>query len=397
MVLTQGTLHNLATHRTRAMSNSQHSLASARPASGFRAWMHRSGLGSWTELLRQASSEISELAATCGIDWNSLEQRLPATGYLTTGALVPVIEPGYRGRSAFVWRLRVDQFGQEWPHLTFMTFRHGGRQCNFRGFRWAWQAFRRTPQGLLNTRCTKEVRLRSSRTSGCDQVLQIEKWRQRRFLHHQALWRQASPVNGAMPLLQRRLPAHGADGLLQRAELREIRVRGYPALMAKVRHHQHGLCGYQLLGERLFGQCKRNQDLVIRKAGMKRGALVVVHAEVNHQQWPVAICEGVFTALSAGLAWPGPMAIALDAGNLAAVRQQISRHCVFFADNDAWGTQNVGMDQALQAMRADDKICVPYFSRQCVNTRPTDFNDLLCLEGIEAMSAQIRPFWPASC
>lgn len=352
----------------------------------FSQWLQRHGLDNWRSLLMAADEQIENIAKQAGIDWSRLRLRMPAAGELLKGRHIPVYAQDDQWRCAFVWHLQSHRDGSQWPCLVFMSFRQGGIQQIFHGYRWAREShercaplqYTRTPVRQLNDNSHTENEAR---------------WRLQRFNTHQRLWHNAPAATFEHPLLQARLGQCSNESLLSRLNVRSVGTHPMQSLMVRLSHYEHGHCGYQLLHAPGQTTSARRQELVIRQAGMKRGAFVVLHASPGHLHWPVGLCEGVFTALSVALAWPGPIAIALDAGNLSNVRRLIGRTCVLFADNDRWGNHNTGLQRANQAIMKGDRLCIPAFSQASLSTKPTDFNDLLRLEGPDALHQQIRPHW----
>lgn len=109
---------------------------------------------------------------------------------------------------------------------------------------------------------------------------------------------------------------------------------------------------------------------------------------------PILIAEGLATAASLHLALNWPVIVAFDAGNLLEVgpkiRQKYPTHRIIICgDDDAFnGHANVGKDKATKCADFIDAIAVfPRFKD--VTSRPTDFNDLHQLEGLEAVRNQI--------
>lgn len=366
----------------------------AASGTGFRQWLRQHRLDDWQRLVALADSDIAAMAETAGIDWSELRQHLPPAGQMLKGSHLATLGPRDRGRSAFVWHLRDDRYGNTWPCLLFMSFRHGGVHQIFHGYRWAWLRYQ---QGAAPAAGITTNRFRMPVLDGLiDQARQEREqhWRTERFHEQHRLWHQAARAEAGHPLLQARLCGHATPDLLERLDLRHIRTARGDCLAVRLLHRQHGLCGFQQLHGRPLDAGGRTQHLVIRASGMKRGAFACIRASAGCEHWPVAICEGVFTALSVALGWPGPVAIALDAGNLAAVRAMIERPCVFFADNDAWSTANTGLRSARRASRPGDRIAFPAFAGEHHPLKPSDFNDLLRLSGIDALRRQIRPLWP---
>jgi len=105
------------------------------------------------------------------------------------------------------------------------------------------------------------------------------------------------------------------------------------------------------------------------------------------------ICEGYATGASLHEATGYPVAVAFDAGNLEAVgkalRAQLPEiELVFCADNDRFKEINSGVTSAKQAAQAvGGRLVIPVFKSD--DGKPTDFNDLHQIEGLEAVKSQI--------
>jgi hypothetical protein len=53
---------------------------------------------------------------------------------------------------------------------------------------------------------------------------------------------------------------------------------------------------------------------------------------------------------------------------------------------------NVGKTAASRALVAGDSLCIPQFRQKSLVYKPTDFNDLLMLEGIRALLKQVKVY-----
>ncbi|MEX3934811.1 PriCT-2 domain-containing protein [Paraburkholderia phymatum] len=112
----------------------------------------------------------------------------------------------------------------------------------------------------------------------------------------------------------------------------------------------------------------------------------------------VLICEGFATAVSLHIATKHAVVGALSAGNLepvaAALRTMDKLReaiLVFCADNDRWTAGNPGLKSACAAAAAfHGKLAVPQFDASHDDRRPTDFNDLAMLEGVDAVREAIE-------
>lgn len=123
---------------------------------------------------------------------------------------------------------------------------------------------------------------------------------------------------------------------------------------------------------------------------------------IEGDQGTVYIAEGYATAASVHMATGHGVAIAFDAGNLEPVAKAVKEvfpqaKLILAADNDRWtkkqdGTPwNVGIEKAQRAAHAAGASVVwPDF--RDLSTKPTDFNDLHVLEGIDAVRAQARGY-----
>ncbi|EAB4417266.1 toprim domain-containing protein [Salmonella enterica] len=114
------------------------------------------------------------------------------------------------------------------------------------------------------------------------------------------------------------------------------------------------------------------------------------------------LCEGYATGASIHEATGHAILVCFDAGNLKGIAQALYTSMlkkgqqitiILAADNDRWTTQpvnNPGVVHARQAASAVDGITVvPEFMD--LSSKPTDFNDLHCLEGIEAVRQAFAP------
>ncbi len=106
------------------------------------------------------------------------------------------------------------------------------------------------------------------------------------------------------------------------------------------------------------------------------------------------IAEGYATAASIFEATGFATVAAMNCGNLKAVAEALrvkwsKRDIIIAADNDQWTDGNPGMTKATEAARAvHARLAVPAFKDMA--SRPTDFNDLHELEGIEQVKRQIE-------
>ena len=109
------------------------------------------------------------------------------------------------------------------------------------------------------------------------------------------------------------------------------------------------------------------------------------------------ICEGFATGASIAQATNYQVIVAFDAGNLLPVAQHIAKSkkpdqtIIIAADNDTWGEVNIGVQKASEAAKAIHAcLAIPDFANCDASQKPTDFNDLHQLAGLEEVARQIN-------
>ncbi len=126
--------------------------------------------------------------------------------------------------------------------------------------------------------------------------------------------------------------------------------------------------------------------------GRKKGCFH--HIGVLEDGRPIIITEGYATGASVYMATEQPTVIAFDAGNLDPVIDELKKAypkspLLIAGDDDRWKEANTGREKAEQTARKYGCTLVfPQFKN--TETKPTDFNDLHVLEGIEAVKIQIE-------
>ncbi len=137
-----------------------------------------------------------------------------------------------------------------------------------------------------------------------------------------------------------------------------------------------------------------NGDKIFLKGGRKRGCFYPLG--LFSETETLFICEGFATGASIYQAIQIPTVIAFDAGNLepviTAIRAKFpDKQIIICADNDQWKGKNVGIE-SVEAIAAkyNYKVVWPEFTETvCKDNKPTDFNDLHVLQGIEEVKAQL--------
>ena len=109
----------------------------------------------------------------------------------------------------------------------------------------------------------------------------------------------------------------------------------------------------------------------------------------------IRVCEGYATGCTIYETIGSPVICAINANNLVNVMQLLRQkypkyNLKICADNDQWSGQNSGLICALNAENVSGAIIYyPTFNQSDVREKPTDFNDLMCLNGIEEVERQL--------
>ena len=127
--------------------------------------------------------------------------------------------------------------------------------------------------------------------------------------------------------------------------------------------------------------------------GKKKGCFFTIGSLTGAEQ--VFICEGYATGATVYETINEPVVVAFDSGNLKPVAQALREKysnikIIICADNDCYHETgiNPGLEKAKEAA-LDTKAIVIYPAFKDSSTHPTDFNDLLILEGRETVKEQL--------
>lgn len=180
------------------------------------------------------------------------------------------------------------------------------------------------------------------------------------------IWRLAQPVASHPYLTAKRVVSHG------------LRT-AHGSLVLPLRNVDKHLVGLQFIsndGSKRFltGTPKRGNFLLIDNEAKSRDTLLV--------------CEGYATGATLYASTGHPVAVAFDAGNLGAVAVELRTKypdctLVICADNDHLSETNTGLDKGREAAAAvRGRMAFPPFD---ASDNGTDFNDLSCSRGLDAV------------
>ncbi len=108
----------------------------------------------------------------------------------------------------------------------------------------------------------------------------------------------------------------------------------------------------------------------------------------------ILLCEGFATGASLYEALAKPVVVCFDAGNLLPVAKAVRQvyplqRIILAADNDQYTDTNTGQLKAAAVRSTVDNVFMALPQFEDVTTRPTDFNDLHQLKGLEAVRQQV--------
>jgi len=168
---------------------------------------------------------------------------------------------------------------------------------------------------------------------------------------------------------------------------------GQEALLVPIQNIDGHLVSLQAIFANENAEIGRDRDYL--PGGQKRGGFFMLGGKPIGAQPVIAVCEGYSTGASIHMATGHCVAVAFDAGNVPTIARAMrelfpAATLLICADNDQWAKdkKNDGIHYARQAASSANAILVvPQF--ESLATKPTDFNDLHVLEGIEAVREQI--------
>lgn len=201
--------------------------------------------------------------------------------------------------------------------------------------------------------------------------------------------------------LFKRMPEKGRSAYLDRKQVIGIGVRYAPrsgALLVPMSNARDQIVGLQVIYPEK--QPDTGRDKSYWPYGMsKEGAfhLIGPHPEPGE---PVLVCEGYATGVSLHMATSLTVAIAFDAGNLLPVsklmRERFPGCPLIICRDDDWKTKrpngdpwNPGEEKATNAaLIVGGQVVAPVFYAER-EIKWTDFNDLHCAEGLDAVRRQV--------
>ena len=134
-----------------------------------------------------------------------------------------------------------------------------------------------------------------------------------------------------------------------------------------------------------------NHEKRFLSGGKKKGCFFLIGSLADN----VFVCEGYATGATIYECTGEPVVVAFDAGNLKPIVEALHKKyphlkMILCADNDCYGEINTGVEKAKEAAKSvGAKVVIPSFKD--TSTQPTDFNDLMILEGKDKVKAILKP------
>lgn len=177
-------------------------------------------------------------------------------------------------------------------------------------------------------------------------------------------------------------------------ELFGCRIRktvGATDLIVPMRDTDDFLWGYQIISEDGSKSIREEQKL--------EETFHTIGGVINPQD-VVYICEGFATGVSIHKATKKIVLCTFSAPNLVKVAKKIRAvyedlSIVIAGDDDKWGKENQGREKAIEAEKISFGLaCFPFFPEHLSAQKPTDYNDLELLKGIDEVAEQFALYKP---
>lgn len=354
--------------------------------------MNRTAYQQWemTRVFELAFNDIAKAAAEVGIDAKALLAQLPPYSVRLTGNQVPVLEKRYRGTCSVTYYFNQNPAGEPWPFFRFHTFKDGGVTTDFNGCRWLKAnraVLERTSQvaQMASEPIILEAATPRDSSITLPQFMAEDKSRAEYFALLQKGFRYAPSIGPEHPYIKSKLAGYANQQLLRRIMLRNFRGK----LLVPLERINGEHTGFQLI---MPDRVTDNKRIHVAYPGAMRGSFVKISAVSGLRYFPIMFCEGIFTALSLALIWPGEIRAVLSCHNYTGCRDHLNEHVYFAHDNDLYKPQigNVGLQHAKAASRQGDIFITPQFLPMHQAQKPTDFNDMLQLYGVSSLQQTIE-------
>ena len=332
------------------------------------------------DIINRCYGELTAIAADHGIDFGKLIERINFDGIPIKRGIE--LDKTYRGKVFTVASEWTAPDGNHYPQITFKTFKQGGYQETWNGYK----AYKDLAE---NTTVPKTYQPKKPSPVYQDKADKERCNKIKRFSAFKAVFNELPKVADTGDI-----GGYLSDKGFSVADIptsldlrRGSHQRGL--FIAYPLHNSQGqTVGYQLLYDTPFTDYSgkpRNKDFIFYP-DTKNGSHAWLGTPSQHCEF-IGEGEGLATCLTAWLATGNPIAVYLDADNLGKVHAELSKtytNLLPLADNDVKADGgNVGLFSAIKAALGG-VIAYPVLDGQKV-----DFDDLRLIKGLEEVARQI--------
>jgi len=196
------------------------------------------------------------------------------------------------------------------------------------------------------------------------------------------IWKNAKPARNDHPYLKKKGVL--SDGL--KIHEGALVVPVYDPL-----EKTNSLSNFNLVSLQFISANRRKRFL---KHGKKKGCFFIVNNKKTRHDNKLFMAEGWATAATVHQATGYNVMVCFDASNLKHISDSIGQirakyETIVCADNDQWTNGNPGLTNGREAAK-ENHFSLVYPQFKDVSSKPTDFNDLCLLEGIDVVKNQIK-------
>lgn len=344
------------------------------------------------DILSQASSEISHLAAEVGIDWPKLRAQITKTKTKYTRGIE--LTKNYRGKVYAFVNFKTSSSGIDYPTINLGTQKHGGAKEQFNGYQWLIDNGHVKERGSSHAKPTKPAIILAPKQKA-DNNQEFDK----KLIDFNTCEQQFDNFPELISCNGNYFGNKGfTDSSLANTQLRYGQDRWGDYVIFAVGNGKEQITGFQKIYAdeiECFGTNKLFVFRPIRDSHLnittcKQGSYAVI-GNISSKSALTYIAEGYATALSVSMATGHPCIVALDAGNLKPVIENLLKQgyekLVIAADNDIHVSGgNVGIFSAIKAARYTSvQITTPE-----LDGKKCDFDDIRVALGIDAIGLQLN-------
>ncbi len=339
---------------------------------------------SLSEIYASARSELTYLAAECGIDWDKVFPLL--NNYDTVLSRGIELESKFRGKVKVWLNIETNKQGHAYPFIRFYTLKYEGVGRVFKGYDYLYD----DNKTVINNRTQCRSKNTDSAVAKIKKTQQTEKdnlFKIKRFQAFHELFQTLPLLTHSEHLASKHIDLARIAGHI---DIRQGEDRRGHYIAYALQNFDNQVVGYQQIYDLPFqdrpDDKPRNKHYIFLPDA-KKGSFAVIGKLYGQK---IDIAEGLTNGLSCFMATGKTTLIALDAHNLKNVCAAFKDVSIrILADNDihADGSGNTGLFAALNICYQQDKVSVvvPKLGEQ-----KCDFNDVLVQKNIHQLKKQLQ-------